>query len=189
MARKILEVKSTKIDFPSYFTKILEKENSKSNYWESYYDDINFFQNNWEDEYDYYYDNNYWKDYYNNRYHNKKKGGKVSFVNDNSYHKHKSNKKPNTKNKKNYHIVDGTQDYKTIYFYSDINNPDDNTTIFYNLFDFESYLQDEGVVIDETASFILLNNDDIHCCIKKEGNTLKLVASTTYGNLHWHVNG
>ena len=38
-------------------------------------------------------------------------------------------------------------DDKKIYYYSDMNNPDDNVSIFYSVFDFDKFLDEEGIYV------------------------------------------
>lgn len=175
MSQKVLEIQSTKINFADYFKQIINQENSKSTNL-SFWDDVDYGNIYDEDYWNNYYDDTYWNDFYKNRYYEKDYCHK---------NKSKQKKKKASKSKSN---IDNSQDYKTIYYYRDINNPDTSLTIFYNLYTFDDFLQEEGIKIDDGASLFLLNNDDIYCCSVKKDDETKLIVGTSFGNLHWAAN-
>lgn len=190
----MLILKKDRPDFKSLFKDYLEEyERLESyNYNSSFYDD---------DDYDYYYPNNI--KFHSNR---------ARYLLDEyqkSFSLNKSNKRgcrgsgkhsgskciplyPKGKSKKRYsdvknNMFDWRGDDKIIYFYNDIDTPDD-VEIFYNVFDFDKFLDEEGISVNDSEIDNLLNRSVSHCCINpierlKGNNTL--LTESSYGNLRW----
>lgn len=99
---------------------------------------------------------------------------------------------PNGKNKKRYsdnkgNMFDKRGDDKVIYFYSDIDNPED-ATVFYNVFDFDKFLDEEGISVSENEVNNLLTRSVSHCCVNPKERLLgrnMLLTDSSYGNLRW----
>lgn len=83
-------------------------------------------------------------------------------------------------------------DEVTIYFYRDINNPDDKE-IFYNLYEFNEFLDSEGIYVSKYETKQLMNNSISHCCVDPSFADLKgepwLISDSSYGGLSWAVSG
>lgn len=83
-------------------------------------------------------------------------------------------------------------DEVTIYFYRDINNPDDKE-IYYNLYEFSEFLDSEGIYVSEFETRQLLNRSISHCCIDPSFADLKgepwLISDSSFGGLSWAVCG
>ena len=83
-------------------------------------------------------------------------------------------------------------DEVTIYFYRDINNPDDKE-IFYNLYEFNEYLDSEGIYVSKYETKQLLNRSISHCCIDPSFADFKgepwLISDSSFGGLSWTVCG
>lgn len=77
-------------------------------------------------------------------------------------------------------------DAKTIYFYRDINNPDDYEE-FYNLFEFDNFLRDEGIKITDYEVQKLMNRDISHCCCQNENGDVWLLSDHSYGSLYYEA--
>ena len=77
-------------------------------------------------------------------------------------------------------------DDKKIYYYSDMNNPDDNVSTFYSVFDFDRFLDEEGISVNESDIQSLLNRSVSHCCINPfVKNRLELMTDSSFGGLHY----
>ena len=77
-------------------------------------------------------------------------------------------------------------DDKKIYYYSDMNNPDDNVSTFYSVFDFDKFLDEEGISVNESDIQSLLNRSVSHCCINPfVKNRLELMTDSSFGGLHY----
>lgn len=77
-------------------------------------------------------------------------------------------------------------DDKKIYYYSDMNNPDDNVSIFYSVFDFDRFLDEEGISVNESDIQSLLNRSVSHCCINPfVKDRLELMTDSSFGGLHY----
>lgn len=77
-------------------------------------------------------------------------------------------------------------DGKMIYYYSDMNNPDDNVSIFYSVYDFDKFLDEEGIHVDKCIVDELLSRSISHCCINPLiGDRLSLMCDTSFGGLHY----
>lgn len=75
----------------------------------------------------------------------------------------------------------------TIYFYDDLNNPD-NKRVFHSLYDFEEFIDSENIYISSTDQASLLRNNVSHCCKDpnfKSLDTPWLITDSTYGGLRW----
>lgn len=107
----------------------------------------------------------------------------------------KGNKKSkyNTSSSKNVRYSDDidnffskSDDDKMIYYYSDMNNPDDNVSIFYSVFDFDKFLDEEGVYVNESDIQSLLSRSVSHCCINPcVDDRLELMTDSSFGGLHY----
>ena len=77
-------------------------------------------------------------------------------------------------------------DNKKIYYYSDMNNPDDNVSTFYSVFDFDRFLDEEGISVNESDIQSLLNRSVSHCCINPfVKDRLELMTDSSFGGLHY----
>ena len=77
-------------------------------------------------------------------------------------------------------------DDKKIYYYSDMNNPDDNVSTFYSVFDFDRFLDEEGISVNESDIQSLLNRSVSHCCINPfVKDRLELMTDSSFGGLHY----
>lgn len=77
-------------------------------------------------------------------------------------------------------------DDKQVYFYPDINNPD-NCESFSNLLRFDEYLSDMGIEISDYEVQKILNRDISHCCSINEDGHCKLVSDHSYSGLYYDV--
>lgn len=77
---------------------------------------------------------------------------------------------------------------KFIYYYRDISQQDD-VLEFNNLYEFEIFLDEEGVSLDENAIEYLTDETTIHCCINpyplKDNGTVTLITDHSYGALYY----
>lgn len=199
----MLILRNNKPDFKSLFKDYLdeyekmERMNYHSSYWNDYYDDD---WDNYGDFYDSYYS-------YNNHFQSKRAKRLLEDY-QNAFSLNKNNKRgcrgsgkhkskciplyPNGKNKKRYsdiknNMFDKRGDDKIIYFYDDINNPDD-VTIFYNVFDFDKFLDESGITVNEFEINNLLTRSVSHCCLNPKerlNGHATLLTDTSYGNLRW----
>lgn len=79
-----------------------------------------------------------------------------------------------------------SDDDKMIYYYSDMNNPDDNVSIFYSVFDFDKFLDEEGVYVNDSDIQSLLSRSISHCCINPcVDDRLELMTDSSFGGLHY----
>lgn len=162
----MLIIKNKRPDFKLLFQEYLELVDSTS--FDSF-DNTNLLYDN----YDYFDYDDYpsYSDYYN-KWHNK--GRK-------------------NKGKKNKHkvasLLNYEDDFKIIYFYEDVDNPDENVHVFHDIFEFDDFLQSKGISTQsDTDSLMLLNNEVIHCCIdptSRDNGDLKLLCDTSFGSLRW----
>lgn len=167
----MLLIKNKRPNFKELFQTYLA--NHQTSYDDYFYS--GFYDNDVFDD-DYYYDDYSLYNYYNNKKNKRGKRGKSkgknkkisSIYNDQSFIK---------------------EDYKLIYFYEDMDNPDDNVHIFYDVYELDEYLQDHGISVkSETDTLFILNNDVIHCCVdpsSKSTGDLKLLCDNSYGSLRW----
>lgn len=85
-------------------------------------------------------------------------------------------------------MYDEQMNDKTIYFYRDVNNPD-RSEVFYNLYDFDMFLDEEGIEVSEQEVQNLMNREVSHCCvnpdIKATRGTVQLITDSSYGGLYW----
>ena len=83
-------------------------------------------------------------------------------------------------------------DEVTIYFYRDINNPDDKE-IYYSLYEFNEFLDSEGIYVSDYEVRQLTNRSISHCCIDPSVIGIKsepwLISDSSYGGLSWSVSG
>ena len=83
-------------------------------------------------------------------------------------------------------------DEVTIYFYRDINDPD-KKEIFYSLYDFNEYLDGEGIYVSEYETKEIMKRCITHCCVDPYLRGVKnepwLISDSSYGSLVWQVCG
>ena len=181
----MIELKKCSTNLSTLFEEYLE-ESSKPKY--NYYGGYDYYDD-WDDDYDYYgtifhgvgYDYDY-----------KKK------VTGSTYKSNKRGKRGGKKKGKSIPLYDVQtidlydSDEVTIYFYRDINNPDDKE-IFYNLYEFNEFLDSEGIYISDYETKQLLNRNISHCCIDPSLVSLKgtpwLLSDSSFGGLSWSVCG
>ena len=77
-----------------------------------------------------------------------------------------------------------TDDYKYIYFYTDINNPD-SYELFNSLVKFDDYLTSSGIQISDYEVQKILNRDVSHCFAQARDGELHLVSDHSYSGLYW----
>lgn len=164
-------IKNDRPDFKSLFQDFLLTESTFS-----YGDEYSFYNgisNYFDDDYDY----DSLCDYYSKKNKRGKRG---------------KSKKSKSKRKVGS-IYDNDDlfkdDYKLIYFYEDMDNPDDNVHIFYDVYEFDNFLNEKGInVKSEKDTLFILNNDVIHSCVdpsSRESGELKLLCENSYGSLRW----
>lgn len=88
-----------------------------------------------------------------------------------------------------YNMFDpSTLDERRIYFYEDIEDKD-SAKVFYSLFEFDSYLQAQGIHVPDEEASAIARRDESHCCISSimqaAYGELELVSDSTYGGLVW----
>lgn len=175
----MLKLRNKKPDFKKLFNDYLERYTELEN---EYYN--NLFFNYYDDDYDDYYNGDYYfgttkskKNLFKyNKSKNKSKSNFVSLGLNNRY----SSKKKNRYNR--------NDDDKLIYYYSDIDSPSGNTKVFYSVYDFDKFLDEEGIFVSDDEIDNLLSRDVSHCCIDPksyESGRLSLITDTSYGNLRW----
>lgn len=77
-------------------------------------------------------------------------------------------------------------DGKMIFYYSDMNNPDDNVSVFYSVFDFDKFLDEEGIHVDKCIVDELLSRSVSHCCVNPLiTDKLSLMCDSSFGGLHY----
>lgn len=107
--------------------------------------------------------------------------------------RYNKNSKCNSSSSKNVRYSDNEDnlfssfdDNKKIYYYSDMNNPDDNVSTFYSVFDFDRFLDEEGISVNESDIQSLLNRSVSHCCINPfVKDRLELMTDSSFGGLHY----
>lgn len=149
-----------------------------------------------DDDYGYYDD--YLQTYYKKHCKTIKKGEQTL-----DYLYNKTNKKYNNRGKhggkkrkcknrfndvKNIFQNDVSLEDKTIYYYRDFNNPD-NYEAFFNLHEFDQFLKEEGVHVNQNEISNLMTRDVSHCCINPDiqstHGTVQLITDSSYGGLYW----
>ena len=197
----MIELKKCSSDISALFKEYLEElTNPKYDY---YGCGSRYFYDWYDDEWDNYYDD-YYEGYgslfngYYPSHHNKKKGNAIgnTAVVKKSHKRGKRGKKKFTN--KCVPLYDYNKDAEslynidevTIYFYRDINNPDDKE-IYYNLYEFNDFLEDEGIYVSDYEARQLMNRSISHCCIDPNIVGVKsepwLVSDSSYGGLSWNV--
>lgn len=79
----------------------------------------------------------------------------------------------------------GDNDYKIIYYYRDINNPEDYNE-FTNLYEFEEFLNEEGIKVSSFEAVNLMTRCVSHCCVNPSdrlNGELNLITDSSYGSL------
>jgi hypothetical protein len=122
---------------------------------------------------------------------------KIKKLNKKEHKKHTKFKERGKKNKKNniidwYDDSNNYDDYgltdKTIYYYRDINQPED-VEIFENLHEFDNFLNEEGIEMSDDEANKLMTRDISHCCLnpidRYEKNRLRIMSSSSYGDLRF----
>lgn len=193
----MLVLKKRSINIVSSFKKYLE-DLSKISYtycggypYSDYYD-------GW-DEWDDYYGDGYYGDFFNGGYsqsHQKKKSTIDSLKRGS-----KRGKRGNKKKGKSIPLYSDSfssrsnlydSDEVTIYYYRDINNPDIKE-IFYSLYEFNEFLDSEGIYVSKYETKQLLSRSISHCCIDPSFIDLKgepwLISDSSFGGLSWSVCG
>lgn len=157
-----------------------------------------------EDDYsDMYDDDDYWADYaeysresYWDKFlsrHNKRstrrgrgKTKTTSLVGE-KYTKSKAKNKKYEAEKDDEHLGDGKQ----ITFYWDINNPDSNYEIFYDVYEFDKFLSENGITAPKEAVDKIIDCDVTYCCLSPITQSTKaneLIVGDTFGDLSWKFN-
>lgn len=72
----------------------------------------------------------------------------------------------------------------TVYFYNDINNPDDYE-LFDNLYRFDEYLSTNGIHINEYEVQKILNRDISHCCSVTKDGVCQCISDHSYSSLYF----
>lgn len=182
-------------DIVPLFQEYLE-ESSKPIYHSQYgYGD--WYDDEWDNWYsDYYGDCCGYDHFYNGASQKKNTIGNISIIKkDGEKKSHKRGKRGSKRGRcvplyKNESLCDS--DEVTIYFYRDINNPDDKE-IFYNLYEFNEFLNSEGIFVNSYETRNLLNRSISHCCVDPSLVEIKgepwLVSDSSYGGLAWSVCG
>ena len=93
----------------------------------------------------------------------------------------------NVRSRFNFDDIDNDydDDYKIIYYYRDINTPDDYNE-FTNLYEFEEFLNEEGISIPSFEVVNLMTRCVSHCCINPSdrlNGKLNLITDSSYGSL------
>lgn len=182
-------------DIVSLFQEYLE-ESSKSIY-HSQYGYSDWYDDEWDNWYsDYYGDCCGFDNFYNGSSQKKNTIGNISIIKKGSDKKsHKRGKRGGKRGRciplyKNDALCDS--DEVTIYFYRDINNPNDKE-IFYNLYEFNEFLDSEGIFVDSYETRNLLNRSISYCCVDPSLVESKgepwLISDSSYGGLAWSVCG
>lgn len=73
---------------------------------------------------------------------------------------------------------------KKIVFYRDLKNTAD-TYEFNNLHDFNEWLDENGIDVDERDISSILYSEETHCCLNPESSDKILIVSRSYGDLVW----
>lgn len=199
----MLIIRNNKPDFKTLFKSFLDEyDKLERNRYQSFWDDYDDYGcgawDGWDDYYDRYYPTNV--SFQNNRakrlledYQEKFSVGKSNKRGSRGKHKSKCIPLyPNGKNKKRYsdnkgNMFDKRGDDKVIYFYDDIDNPED-ATIFYNVYDFDKFLDEEGISVNECEVTNLLTRSVSHCCVNPKERLIghnTLLTDSSYGNLRW----
>ena len=199
----MLIIRNNKPDFKTLFKSFLDEyDKLERNRYQSFWDDYDDYGcgawDGWDDYYDRYYPTNV--SFQNNRakrlledYQEKFSVGKSNKRGSRGKHKSKCIPLyPNGKNKKRYsdnkgNMFDKRGDDKVIYFYDDIDNPED-ATIFYNVYDFDKFLDEEGISVNECEVTNLLTRSVSHCCVNPKERLIghnTLLSDSSYGNLRW----
>lgn len=199
----MLIIRNNKPDFKTLFKSFLDEyDKLERNRYQSFWDDYDDYGcgawDGWDDYYDRYYPTNV--SFQNNRakrlledYQEKFSVGKSNKRGSRGKHKSKCIPLyPNGKNKKRYsdnkgNMFDKRGDDKVIYFYDDIDNPED-VTIFYNVYDFDKFLDEEGISVNECEVTNLLTRSVSHCCVNPKERLIghnTLLTDSSYGNLRW----
>ena len=121
----------------------------------------------------------------------------IKKLNKKEHKKHNKFKEKGKRNKKNniidwYDDSNNYDDYgltdKTIYYYRDINQPED-VEIFENLHEFDNFLNEEGIEMSDDEANALINRETSFCTInpdvQKTNGTVQLISDSSYGGLYW----
>lgn len=185
----MLVLKKPRLDFNKIFKNFLSSyvpvSYNYNNFWDDDYSDY------WDDDYLNYIHDSYYPHVHSHKIGNtctvKKGKKKKSKIYDNA--SYKSSKSLNKKKYGRYNDLDSSIGYdaKTIYYYRDINDPNDYEE-FYNLFDFDEFLRDNGIKITEYEVQKILNRDVSHCCCINQFGEPYLLSDNAYGTLYFEAN-
>lgn len=79
-------------------------------------------------------------------------------------------------------------DFIMVYFYNDINDPDNSCETFYSLAEFDQFLEDNGIIVSELESSQIMNRPVSHCCINpltEKSGIKELISASNFGSLQW----
>lgn len=177
----MLEVKENKINFTLIFQNALKKNqnytttHSYSSYYDDMYDDI------YGDCYGGFYDESDWWEAYEKMKHKDKKDKKTSkkyLDNDGELIEIEEDKKKD--DKKSLHIYNDNN--KLIRFYPEITNKN-SYKFFTSLFEFDNFLEDDVIISDADANY-MMQTDEFCTTIKKlEDGTKKLIVEERFDQL------
>lgn len=181
-------------DIVLLFQEYLEESSKPISHSQCCYGD--WYDDEWDNWYgDYYGDCCGYDAFYNGSSQKKNTIGNISIIKkDSEKKKHKRGKRGSKRSHcvPLYNDVLCDSDEVTIYFYRDINNPDDKA-IFYNLYEFNEFLDSEGIFVNSYETRNLLNRSISHCCVDPSLVESKgepwLISDSSYGGLAWSVCG
>lgn len=193
----MLEIIGKKPDFRPMFKRYIDAydkymhdyymRHSSANPYDDYDDDWDNYGDYWDDDS---WVNQYWEGLMS-RYNKRSQKGKhktrsTDYVSKENKSKKKGNKHRYSDVPSNKQDLRGS--YKCIRFYWDVNNPDDNMEVFENVFEFDKYLEEQGISVSSDNVDKLLENDDSYCCLSPvtlDGNSNELLVGDTFGDLSW----
>ena len=80
-----------------------------------------------------------------------------------------------------------SHDDTMIFWYDDVDNPDNNLT-FYSIFDFDKFLEENGINVSSEEINNLMSRGLSHCCLnpsKCRDGILEIMSDSSYGGLRW----
>lgn len=103
-------------------------------------------------------------------------------------HETKRRKRGKKNKKRKKQLTDFCNTEKRIYFYNCFDNPDD-VEIFNNVYDFDEFLNAEGIEVPKECVDEIMNRDIIHCCVNPDtvstNGMAELIVDNSYGGLYW----
>lgn len=85
-------------------------------------------------------------------------------------------------------LYDAELNSKIIYYYRDVNNPED-VEMFDSLHDFDEFMNEEGIEISDEEVTKLMSREISHCALNPldriAKNRLRLMSSSSYGDLRF----